>query len=196
MVHSKDTQKMIKKYPNVFAGIGKMDKTVKTNPWDGAVPYQAGPRRVAYALQKPLHGELNRLVKLKIIAPLQPDEKSEWCNSFFCVTKLNGRVRLPQLAKVRYFSIFDRKSGYWNLELNLRSSYLTTSSCMHECFWILRVPFGLSCISDIFQCKIENLFHDLETTSGITDDMIVWGYKEDGSDHYTCAKQILQRCNE
>ena len=30
----------------------------------------------------------------KIIASLQADEKSEWCNSFVCVTKPNGTVRL------------------------------------------------------------------------------------------------------
>ena len=111
-----------------------MDGTVKIDLWDGAVPYQAGPRRVKCALQKPLCEELDRLIKLKIIAPLQPDEKSEWCNSFVCVTKTYGTVRLcidpsklnhqiihpvynsrlledilPKFAKAKYFSIFDVK---------------------------------------------------------------------------------------
>ena len=52
MAHSKDfTQKMIKKYPNVFTGIGNLDGTVKIDLQDALVPYQAGPRIVAYALQ-------------------------------------------------------------------------------------------------------------------------------------------------
>ena len=51
MACSKDfTQKMINKYQMFFAGIGKMDGTVKIDLWDGAVPYQAGPKRVSYAL--------------------------------------------------------------------------------------------------------------------------------------------------
>ena len=63
------TQKMIRKYPNVFTGIGRQDGTVKIDLQDGAVPYQAGLRWMAYALQKPLHEELDRLIKLKSIAP-------------------------------------------------------------------------------------------------------------------------------
>ena len=67
---------------------------------------------------------------------------------------------------------------------------------MYGQFRLPRLPFGLSCYSHIFQCKIDNLFHDLKTASYITDDMISWVYKEDGSDHSKCAEQILQRCNE
>ena len=67
---------------------------------------------------------------------------------------------------------------------------------MCGCFRFLRLPFGLSCFSDIFQCKIDNLFHDLEAASGNADDMIAWGYKEDSSDKDKCGKQILQRYNE
>ena len=58
MAQSKDfTQKMIKKYPNILTGIGKLDGTVKIDLPDGTVPFQAGPRGMAYALQKPLHEE-------------------------------------------------------------------------------------------------------------------------------------------
>ena len=65
--------------------------------------------------------------------------------------------------------------------------------CGQFCF--LRLPFGLWCLSDIFQCKIDNLFHDIEIAFGIADDMIQWGYEADGSDHNRFVEQILQWCN-
>ena len=62
---------------------------------------------------------------------------------------------------------------------------------MYGCFRFLTLTFGLSCPGDIFQCKIDNLFHGLEMASGIVDDKITWGYKKDSSDHDKFAEQIL-----
>ena len=42
----------------------------------------------------------------------------------------------------------------------------------------MRLPFSLSCLTEILQCKFDSLFHDLETASGIANDMISWGYKQ------------------
>ena len=176
---------------------------------------------MAHALQKSLHEELERLIKLKFIAPSHADEKSEWCNSVAFVTKPDGTVRvciylsklndqiihpvhnsrhledmLSKFAKAKYFSIFDVRSGYMNLEINLKSSYPTTFSYTYGHFRSPRLPFGLGCSSDIFQCKIDNLFHYLKTALGIVDDMIARGYREYSSDHNICAEQILQKCNE
>ena len=98
---------------------------------------------------------------------------------------------LHKLSKARYFSVFDVKSCYWYLELDLKSSYPTIFSCMYEKFRLLRLPFRLPSSSNIFQCKIDQLFHHLKTASGIADDMITWGNEEDSSDHDKCAEQIL-----
>ena len=74
----------------------------------------------------------------------------EWCNSFIVVPKPNGKVRLcldparlnqvlirpvhrgptlndilPKLNNVKYLSLTDASSGYHNLKLDARSSYLT-----------------------------------------------------------------------
>ena len=71
-----------------FEGIFKLWVT------DGNHPYQAKPRRVAYALQEPLKDELNRLQKQQIIVPLDVDERPECCNSFILVPKANVKVKL------------------------------------------------------------------------------------------------------
>ena len=50
------------------------------------------PRRVAYALQEPLKGELERLQREQIIVPAGIDETLEWCISFVLVATANGKV--------------------------------------------------------------------------------------------------------
>ena len=87
---------------------------------------------------KTLHDELDKLINIKIIALLNLDEQSEWCDYFMCMNKPNGKVRLhiepsklkdhikwpvhkgqwledilPKLANSEYFSIVSVKSGYW-----------------------------------------------------------------------------------
>ena len=59
-------------------------------------------------------------------------------------------------------------------------------------FSFLEIALGESCLSDILQCKIDYLFHDLETAPGIADDMTAWSYEADGSDHDRCAEQTLK----
>ena len=61
---------------------------------EGNHPYQAPPRRVAYALQEPLREELDMLWKQQIIVSLGIDETSSWCYRFVLVPKANGKVGL------------------------------------------------------------------------------------------------------
>ena len=68
--------------------------TFKLGVKEGSHPYQTPPRRMAYALQQPLKGELNRLQEGQIIVPLHVDETSDWCNSLILVPKANGKVQL------------------------------------------------------------------------------------------------------
>ena len=56
-------------------------------PRESSHQYWAPPRWVAYALQKPVQEELDRLQKWQIIVPLNIDETSEWCYSFVLVQK-------------------------------------------------------------------------------------------------------------
>ena len=87
---------------------------------------------------------------MDIITPLGINKTVEWCNSFVLVTKANGKVRLCldpvrlnqvlirpvdkgpmlnnillRLNNVKYISIIDASSGYHNLKLDEKSSYLT-----------------------------------------------------------------------
>ena len=139
---------------DVFNGIGCFEGIFSLQLKPDSKPYQAPLRCVAYALQKPFKDELDWLQKLDIITPLGVDETVEWCNSFVLVSKANGKVRsclvpvrlnqalfrpvhrgptlndiLPRLNNVKYMSIIDPSSGYHNLKLDEKSSYLTTFAC-------------------------------------------------------------------
>ena len=81
-------------YKDLFTGIGNMNTVIDIKLKEGAVPYVAPIRRVAHALQEPLRLELEKLVDKGILHKLKIDEKSEWLNSFICVRKPNGSIRL------------------------------------------------------------------------------------------------------
>ena len=87
-------QKIHDTYGNGFNGIGCFKGTFSLQLKPDSKPYQAPPRHMAYALQKPFKEELKQLQELDIIIPLGVDEMAEWCNSFVVVPKANGNVRL------------------------------------------------------------------------------------------------------
>ena len=80
------TQRICNKCSDGFSGIGYSDGTFRLQAKEGSQPYQAPPRRVAYAL---LNEELDQLKKQQIIALLGVGEMLEWCNSFILVIKLS-----------------------------------------------------------------------------------------------------------
>ena len=84
----------MKYFANVFNRIGCFEGTFSLQLKPHSKPYQASPRCMAYALQKPFKDELDQLQKMDIITPLGVDKTAEWCNSFVLVPHMNGKVRL------------------------------------------------------------------------------------------------------
>ena len=69
------------KFGDVFNGIGCFEGTFSLQLKADSKPYQAPPRHVAYALQKPFKEELRCLQEMDIITLLGVDETSKWGNS-------------------------------------------------------------------------------------------------------------------
>ena len=157
---------MHKEFNNVINGIGCFEGTFSLQLKLDSRPYQVPPRCLAYALQKLFKDELERLQQQGIIAPLGVNETSEWCNSFVLVPKANGKVSLcldpawpnqavirpihrgpmlnnilPKFNNVRYMSIIDASSGFHNLKLDDKSSYLTTFACQFGKYRYKQLPF-------------------------------------------------------
>ena len=85
---------IMQKYSDLFSGIGNMNTEIGIKLKDNAMPYVAPIRRVVHTLQELLRLELEILVDKGILRKLKIDEKSEWLNSFVCVRKPNGSIRL------------------------------------------------------------------------------------------------------
>jgi len=54
----------------------------------------------------------------------------------------------------------------------------------------------LICAQDVFQKKVDETFGDLPGVTGIADDIVVFGTKEDGSDHDMNLRRVLERARE
>ena len=68
------TKRIHNEFNYLFSGIGCFRGIFSFQVKDGSHLYQAPPRRIAYALQKPLKEELEQLQKQQIIAPLGVEE--------------------------------------------------------------------------------------------------------------------------
>ena len=107
---------------------------------------------------------------------------------------LNGI--LPKLNSVKYMSIIDACSGYHNLQLDNKLSYLTTFACPFGRYQYKCLPFRAVPVSDMFQPKIGKIFSDMPNVFGIPDDILVIGYDVDGADHDAAVHKVLRQCSE
>jgi len=210
------TEKLLTEYSDCFEGIGCFEGEYHIILDETVPPVVHPPRRIPEALRKPFKAELDSLCAQEILKKV--DKPTDWVNSFVCVTKPNGSIRLcldPKdlnkatkrphhytptlediLAKLngaKYFSIVDARSGYWNIKLDEESSYYTTFNSPFGRYRFCRLPFGLICAQDVFQKKVDETFGDLTGVTGIADDIVVVGFKEDGSDHDTNLQAVMER---
>ena len=93
-----------------------------------------------------------------------------------------------KLSKAKMLAVIDFKKGFWQVE----SSYLMTFHTPFGYFRFTDLPFGLTVSGDVFQHKPDATYGDLPLTIGCADNMIVWGEKDDPSDHDEALDKFLQ----
>ena len=76
------------------------------------------------------------------------------------------------------------------MPLDEESSYLTTFNTPFGWYRFTRLPFGINVSGDAFQRKLDTIYNPLPNVIGIADDLIIWGNKEDGSDHDEALTKI------
>lgn len=60
------------------------------------------------------------------------------------------------------FSVLDLSSAFWHMELDEKSSQLTTFMTPFGRYKFNRVPYGLNCAPEMFQRKMIQIFGDLQ----------------------------------
>ena len=150
---------------------------------DPSVPPVAhAQQRVPLTLRGDIKRELNDMESKGIIIKLKEGAPTAWVHSLVYRRTPNGQLRiyldpkdlkkgirrehhviptleeiLPKLAAAKFFSFVDAKCGYWNVNLDLESSYLTTFNSPFGRYRFLRMPFALKMSQDVFKGKISSI---------------------------------------
>ncbi|XP_064614576.1 uncharacterized protein LOC135478234 [Liolophura sinensis] len=221
--HSPITLEQLKKqYRDVFQGTGLLEGKYKIDIDPAVTPVVHPPRKVPVALRDKLKSELQRLTDLNIIAPVT--DPTPWVSSMVLVSKpnklricidpkdLNQAIRrshhpiptiediLPELTKAKIFSTLDAKNGFWHVELDEESSYLTTFNTPFGWYRWCRLPFGISSAPEVFELRQEQALEGLKCVKSIHDDILLYGegdtYEEASRDHDRNLENLMERCRE
>ena len=205
-------------YDDIMRGeLGTLSGSQHLKVKDNVHPVIMPSRRTPISLRPKLKVELGRLASLGVIVPVE--EPTPWVSQLVIASKKNGDIRicldpkelnkallrehytlpiledtLHELGQSRVFSKADLCSGYWHVVLDEPSSLLTTfQTCFGRYRW-LRLPFGLSVSSEIFQKRILECLADLDGVVCIADDIIIHGKTLE--EHDRNFEAFLKRCRE
>ena len=210
-------QEIEREYPDLFKGIGLMDREISIKLKDGAVPHVEPIRQVPHAMQEPPKKELDKLVAEGILHKVDISEPIEWLNSFVCVKKANGKIRLcldpthlnrwiirprhssklvndvlHNLNGAKFFTVVDSTSSFYNHKLDEDSSKLTTFGTPFGQYRYLRMPMGALLSSDVYQYKVDSQLEGIKNCMAIAD-IIIFGFRDDGKDHDITVRQVLDK---
>ena len=107
---------------------------------------------------------------------------------------------LPELTKVKVFSVADASNGFWQVKLDEPSSYLSTFWTPFGRYCWLRIPFGIATAPEEFQRRQHELLEGLQGIYNIADDILIMvqgeTYEEAMQDHDRNLIALLERARE
>lgn len=195
-----------RKYPNVIANenkIGTFNKEeLDIKIKEGTEPKYIDPRTVPFALRKLIEKEINGLLKLGVVVPI---DYSEWGTPIVPLLKDNNNVKisgaydvtvnphlvmeyypLPKindiLASIRKgskFSIIDLKYAYQQFKLNKASQKLTVNTTHLGDFMFLRLPYEFGIGPAKLQKKMEKLLASIGVFIFYDDILITADFEEE-----------------
>lgn len=209
-------------YKDVFEDkVGELPGVAHFEVDPSVSPVISPVRKVAIHMKPKMKEALDDLTKKAVIAPV--NRPTDWLSHLVCTSKRNGELRmcldpehlnkalkrehfhlpvlreiLPDLAHAKVFSTFDLRHGYWHVRLDDESSYMTTFDTPFGRYRWLRLPFGTSVSSEMFQRRLYQAIGDLRGILNIADDVLLYGVgktKEEAMrDHDEKLVAFLQRC--
>lgn len=167
-VGSQHPGSIITEFKDVFKEeLGEVPREVHLEVDPSVTPNVAAARKIPVALRDKVKNELEKLVKKKVIEPV--NEPTLWVSALALVVKKNGRLRicidprplnkalkrthfqlpvldglLPELADGKVFSTLDLRDGFWRLKLDEASSSVTTFATPYGRFRWKVLPFGIA----------------------------------------------------
>lgn len=214
-------ERIKQEYADVFEGDGLLEGKLKLEIDEQVEPVKLPKRRIPTALYEPLKKELIDLQRRGIIAPVE--QSTDWISSMVVVQKPSGKLRvcidpkplnkalkrhhyplptiedvLPDLNGARVFSVCDVKNGFWHIQLEEKSSLLTTFATPMGRYRWLRLPMGISPAPEIFQRKLNQVMEGIPGVKIIADDILVIGKGDNDEDaikdHDNNLRILLDRC--
>ena len=208
---------LISEYADIFEGIGEFPGEHNISLQPGAEPAIHASRTVAVSIRDKVKAELDRMESHGIVTKVT--KPTDWVSSMVVVHKTNGDLRVcldprdlnkaikrphypvptlddvtSRLSGCKYFSTLDARSGYWQIQLDDVSSWLTTFNTPFGRYRYLRMPFGINCAQDIFQRRVDETYEGLARVKGISDDVLVAGTTRE--EHLETLRATFQRARE
>ena len=192
----KDLKKI---FPDAFDGsVGLFPGEVELKLTSDAQPVQCPPRAVPQSIQDKLKKQLDKMEKEGVIRACP--ETTKWVHNLVIASKKDGSLRIcldpKNLNKYlvrnihytaswedavhsfqggKFFSTLDAKSGYWTKKLSPESQKMTAFNTPFKKYCFIRMPFGLSVSSEIFQKDMDNALAGIPGTFPCADDVKVQG---------------------
>ena len=200
---------LIKQHLTILGkGVGRLEGSYHIRLDETVAPAQHAPRKVQVKLREALRRTLVEMTQQGIIAPVR--RPTQWISSMVIVPKKNGTMRIcldPQdlnraiqrehyplptiediatrLHGAKVLSVLDVSKGFWHIELDEPSSYLTT----------FHTPFGRYRWKRMR--RMHELIEGLQGVEVIADDFMTVGYgkthEEAVSDHDACFSPEMRR---
>jgi transposase InsO family protein len=211
-------EKLEKKYPKLFSGIGKLKEVEVNLHIDNAVkPVTQRARRIPFHIRKKVEKELSNLEQQDIIE--RAEGPTSWISPLVATPKKDGNIRIcvdmrmankaikrerhpmPTMDDLTHilngatvFSKLDLRSGYHQLVLSPECRHITTFAT-HDGLWrYKRLNFGTNSASEIFQKQIQSLLANTQGSLNISDDIIVFGKTQ--REHDTALEAVCQKLSE
>ncbi|XP_062542260.1 uncharacterized protein K02A2.6-like [Armigeres subalbatus] len=169
------------------------------------------------SLHDRLKTELQSMEAEGIISPV--DYPTDWINNMQIVEKSDGSLRicldpkplnacikrehflipksedlLSRMSGKRVFTVLDLRHGFWQMELDRKSSDLTTFMTPFGRFRWNRLPFGISSAPELFQKRMVQLFGDIPGVEVYFDDVAIAG--DSLEEHDQILAIVLERARK
>jgi len=210
--------RLMKKYPSIFSGVGTLKNyKVKFYVDENVPPVRQAARPIPFHLRDKLDIELEKMEQEDIIEP--HEGPAPWISNTVLSPKDDGGTRVTvdmraankaikqtnipiprpeeissQLSGYKLFSKIDFKSAFHQLEIDEESRPLTVFHANGRLMRYKRLTMGTSPASGELNKALRPLFDDIDHAYVIQDDLIVAGQADE--DHNATLDRVCQRIQD